>query len=812
MRKLVKQPLLFILILLFGFLNGNAQTIRGVITDIETSDPLPGANITIAGSREGVISDSDGTFLINIEDWSNTILNITFIGYHSKEIDLASHSSDHILSIQLYPNHHTLSEITISGAISNPVRRNGDALFTGTALTSKGLSIGGAPASASVYHALDILPGVLTEGIDGYGLSDKSVRIRGIRSTFSGMTLEGFPNYGIMPIGARDDIYDMENIESIALYKGASPADLGTATGSKGGAIELRYRRPNEEFGAEVNQSIGSHNFYRSFARVDLGKTAFGTSAFVSFSATEADKWKGPGKMGPRYNAVTGISQQFNEKFEAEVFVNYNSIKRNAYRRLSYSEAINLNENYTKDFSSELTGVASQDFNYYGYNDGTFTNMDFMGIVRYTPDDNTSVSIKGYVSNEEADYDGTVQRGPNFFKTTSMRDISRMGVIPEIQGRMNQISYSAGYWLEIFDNDAQVYNTRIADQGLIPVGYGFFSVNEKKGIIHSPYAKLAYSPGRFKLQAGLKYFHFTDPATERYNSVSATELSELPNESLYTRKMTHHALLPSFGIGYSLKDNMQLYINYGKNYMRPYMYNPIISLYVNNMTTFTDAGMNLQDIFDQWKMETSHHFDFGFRYVSNYLTLSPSIHYARHNNVLASAYDSTVDLDYFQNVGEQTAWGVDTEFYLHPVSWFTLILNPTYTNISYDKNLERQDGIIEIKGNQSPATPRFSLKSGALFSTSNMDISLIYKRIGKRYGDATNIEKIDAYGLFDFSINYSFENISFIRNITAGVDVKNVFDKKHIGIINTSDDSHQGSATYFAGPPRIVSGKISLKF
>ena len=45
------------------------------------------------------------------------------------------------------------------------------------------------------------------------------------------MTVEGVPNYGIMPIGAREDIYDMENMESVSLYKGASPADLGTGSG-----------------------------------------------------------------------------------------------------------------------------------------------------------------------------------------------------------------------------------------------------------------------------------------------------------------------------------------------------------------------------------------------------------------------------------------------------------------------------------------------------------------------------------------------------------------------------------------------------
>ncbi|MDG5800045.1 TonB-dependent receptor [Marinilabiliaceae bacterium ANBcel2] len=812
MNKLIKETLLIVITILLFSLCSNAQTVKGIIIDKSTSEPLPGANVAISDTGEGTISDSEGAFKLNLPEWQNVTLHISFIGYQSKEINLTKENGDHILEIKLESDQQTLGEVTIAGAIANPVRRDGDALFTGTALTSKGLSTGGVPASTSVYHALDILPGILTEGVDGYGLSEKSVRIRGIRSTFSGMTVEGFPNYGIMPIGARDDIYDMENMESIALYKGATPADLGTATGSKGGAIELKYRRPKDQFNAEVSQSIGNHKFTRTFTRVDLGSNSLGTSAFISFSATKADKWKGAGEMGPRYNAVAGISQQINDKIDIELFLNYNTIDRNNYRALSYEKTQDLKNNYKIDFVSQLSGNPEQDFHYYGYNNGSFSNLDIMTMASYNSMENITINLKAYISTEDAEFYETVERGPNYFKDRRSRDINRIGVIPEVQGSTSNFNYSLGYWLELSDTDAQVYNSMITKEGLTPMGYGFFSVDESRGVIHSPYAKIAYSQGNFNFQTGLKYFHFTDPATERYNSVSPTQLANNPNPALYTDKIRHSALLPSIGIGYSFDNQRQLYINYGKNYMRPYMYSPIISLYVNNMETFTSAGVNLQDIFDNWKMETSHHFDLGMKYVSENITFSPSIHYARHNNVLASAYDSTVELDYFQNVGQQTAWGIDTEFYFHPASWLTLIMNPTYTNISYDKNLKRSDEIIEIKGNQSPATPRFNFKSGTLLSINKMNISLICNYIGNRYGDATNMEKIDAYTLFNFSLNYNFVNIPLFKDITAGVDIKNMFNTKHVGIINTSDDSRQGNASYYAGSPRIVSGKISLKF
>ncbi|MGM0573811.1 MAG: TonB-dependent receptor plug domain-containing protein, partial [Bacteroidota bacterium] len=158
-----------------------------------------------------------------------------------------------------------IGEVVIQGGITGPVRRAGDALFTGSAITREGISLMGISANNSVYNSLDIMPGITIEGNDAYGLSDKTVRIRGIRSTFSGMTIEGFPNYGIMPIGARDDIYDMENINSVSVYKGAAPADLGTATGSKGGVIELKYKRPADTLKVNLQHTAGSSAYLRSF-------------------------------------------------------------------------------------------------------------------------------------------------------------------------------------------------------------------------------------------------------------------------------------------------------------------------------------------------------------------------------------------------------------------------------------------------------------------------------------------------------------------------------------------------------------------
>jgi iron complex outermembrane receptor protein len=183
---------------------------------------------------------------------------------------------------------------------------------------------------------------------------------------------------------------------------------------------------------------------------------------------------------------------------------------------------------------------------------------------------------------------------------------------------------------------------------------------------------------------------------------------------------------------FQFNNQLNGYLNYGRNYMRPYMYIPIISLYTNNLETFTQHNLTLQDIFNEWTMETSDNFDLGIRFTSEIISLPSSIFWAKQHYVLASAYDPVVQLDYFQNTGQLTAYGMDLELYVKPAKKVMLILNPAWNSMSYDKDLQRGGRTIAISGNQTPATPKFSLKSGATWSPGNLNASFLGKHTGSR--------------------------------------------------------------------------------
>ena len=91
-----------IMLLLLLSLNLSAQiVIEGYITDADTGDPLPAANLQIEGTLSGSITNNDGKFVLELKSLPASVL-ITYIGYESKRINISKVTKGQ-LNIQLKP-------------------------------------------------------------------------------------------------------------------------------------------------------------------------------------------------------------------------------------------------------------------------------------------------------------------------------------------------------------------------------------------------------------------------------------------------------------------------------------------------------------------------------------------------------------------------------------------------------------------------------------------------------------------------------------------------------------------------------------
>lgn len=88
MRRLTKKTLdmfrhfLAMLVLMLVALPLSAQVkVTGKVTD-DTNNPLPGANVVVKGTSQGVVSDFDGNYEIQAKN--GDVLEFSFIGFQTQ--------------------------------------------------------------------------------------------------------------------------------------------------------------------------------------------------------------------------------------------------------------------------------------------------------------------------------------------------------------------------------------------------------------------------------------------------------------------------------------------------------------------------------------------------------------------------------------------------------------------------------------------------------------------------------------------------------------------------------------------------------
>ncbi len=98
---MLKKVTLLFLILATPFIIYAGDVIRGEVSDADSDTPLPAANIQIEGTMRGAITNRDGSFILEIEDFPCT-LHVSYIGYASSRIILNA-PPDKPLNIGMQP-------------------------------------------------------------------------------------------------------------------------------------------------------------------------------------------------------------------------------------------------------------------------------------------------------------------------------------------------------------------------------------------------------------------------------------------------------------------------------------------------------------------------------------------------------------------------------------------------------------------------------------------------------------------------------------------------------------------------------------
>ena len=121
MRKIylsgvLHERTLALLVLLLSVAALSAQTLKGVVTDSRTQEPIIDATVALKSGKTlvgGVVTDYDGKFALRINKLPAVVV-VSFAGYNTEEIDVYE-VSDEELAIPLGENFNSLNEVVVVG-------------------------------------------------------------------------------------------------------------------------------------------------------------------------------------------------------------------------------------------------------------------------------------------------------------------------------------------------------------------------------------------------------------------------------------------------------------------------------------------------------------------------------------------------------------------------------------------------------------------------------------------------------------------------------------------------------------------------
>lgn len=242
------------------------RTVTGTVKDAE--GPIIGATITEKGTQNGVISDLDGNFSLQVKPGATLV--ISYVGYETQEIAVGSSSS---VSVTLQTADKSLDEVVVVGYGVQKKK-----LVTGATVQVKGDDV----AKLNTTNALDAIqassPGVQIVTASNQPGQGFKVNIRGLGTTGDAaplVVIDGVAGGSLDNVNPADieSIDVLKDAASAAIYgaRAANGVILVTTKQGKTGKVEFSYdgymgwsnvyKRPNLLNAQQYMQVMDEYSF-----------------------------------------------------------------------------------------------------------------------------------------------------------------------------------------------------------------------------------------------------------------------------------------------------------------------------------------------------------------------------------------------------------------------------------------------------------------------------------------------------------------------------------------------------------------------
>jgi TonB-dependent SusC/RagA subfamily outer membrane receptor len=255
-----------------------SATVTGTVTDAESGEPLPGANVQLAGLNLGAATNVEGSYTISEVPAGEYTLRVSFVGFQTFEEPIELSAGETLnRDVELQPDYTGLEEVVVTGIASQTSRARAEVtvskvdteeLQQSNSYSSVNELLGGKIAGVNVSSSsgnvgggfrFDVRSG---GGIGGGG--QPVIYIDGVR--VDNAEVEGFGSGG-QGVSTLANL-NPEDIESVEVLKGPAGAALygtsgsngvvliTTKTGRAGQPLSVRYKGV-----VGVNQQIQEYDY-----------------------------------------------------------------------------------------------------------------------------------------------------------------------------------------------------------------------------------------------------------------------------------------------------------------------------------------------------------------------------------------------------------------------------------------------------------------------------------------------------------------------------------------------------------------------
>ncbi|HMA48376.1 MAG TPA: TonB-dependent receptor [Magnetospirillaceae bacterium] len=695
------------------------------------------------------------------------------------------------------------------------------------------------------FQLVKLLPGANVATSDPFGLSNAySLALRGLGQDEIGVLLDGAPQNDIGYFFAYPSQFiDAENLKQVSLAQGAVDLDSPILNGVAG-LLSVSSRDPEAEFGGLADLTYGSYNLKRGFLRVDTGKIPdTGLSAFLSYSYTGVDNWRGPGRDKKQHVDFKAV-EEWGDGNRIAIAASYNDALTSGYPQPTLSDWQHYGRGFNYDATYLNAANPGGDPSYWKLYLNSFRNLYFSLPSTFTLAENVTLDVTPYVQSGygNSPYGTTLattgnsvgaapdpvnlvlpnaQDGVANVMGDYTGDQFRSGAVFKLSWRLANHTLIAGYWFDYADDVDQEPFTPLNAGGDVSTlwawpsslvrtedGQIYYALNEHT--VSQTQAGFIADSARFlddRLQIDLGFKGV-------YSSRDGT--NNLPGPQYDVSYYTFQPL-PRAAMRYQIDPANQLFADVTTSFRVPNEYDFYDTYYGGAVASAASRSL---------KPERSVAEEFGYRYQqSGVVAAVTAFNYDFSDRQIATIIDQGGALiNATINAGGQTSRGVDAELGLPAMYGVTPYVSAEYLDATVTSNIQVGADVLPSRDKTAVRSPRFQGAAGLSYRDEHLSGSFTVKYLGSQYATFMNDEKIPGYAQLDASIGYDFGDLGAARHPSIRVNLLNLTDRKVLsGVASATTNANDvtglrgsviagSSPTYYIGAGFAASVTISTGF